>query len=107
MGKSGEPYNAWRVQQLAKEGAAARASSGKAAMPRCDRVVPFSAGRFPGYTHRRTRGHGYESARGLDDRNVVTGARTYVFKLTAEALASTSSKATAASVSSRKRKKSG
>lgn len=83
--KAGEPYASWHIEQLAKRAAVAGDASGVAAL-RCDRVVPFDANHYPGYTHRRTRGAAYAEGRGLSDENVVRGAKTYVFKLRKGAL---------------------
>eukprot|EP00928_Gymnodinium_smaydae_P072596 TRINITY_DN55934_c0_g1_i1.p1 TRINITY_DN55934_c0_g1~~TRINITY_DN55934_c0_g1_i1.p1 ORF type:complete len:303 (-),score=50.53 TRINITY_DN55934_c0_g1_i1:148-1056(-) len=88
--RSGEPYNSWKVQQLAKDvdsddKSRGRGGEGKSRL-RCDRVVPFEAKHYRGYQHQRTRGEAYAKARGLEDHNVVEGARTYVFKLRKEAL---------------------
>jgi len=75
--KAGEPYNSWKVQQMAKMSGALRG----------DRVMPFDGMLYPGYAHCRTKGSAYAEARGFSDLNVMEGAKTYVFKLRKEALA--------------------
>ena len=72
-----------KVEQTAK----LAEPGGKGAALRCDRVVPFDARSYPGYGHVRTKGDAYAAARDLRGDNVVEGAKTYVFKLTKEALA--------------------
>mmetsp|Transcript_95589 Transcript_95589/g.309681 ORF Transcript_95589/g.309681 Transcript_95589/m.309681 type:complete len:303 (-) Transcript_95589:104-1012(-) len=82
--KSGEPYASWRVEQLAKQASGAEGDASP--LLRCDRQVPFEASKYRGYSHRRTRGDAYAQARGLGEENVVSGARTYVFRPSREAL---------------------
>merc|ERR1712113_839631 len=74
---AGEPYMSWNVQKMAKLDG----------LLRCDRTVPFVAERYAGYQHRRTKGDAYAEARGLSEHNVVQGAKTYVFRLSRNALA--------------------
>jgi len=81
--KSGEPYASWRVEQLAKQASGAEGDASP--LLRCDRQVPFEASKYRGYSHRRTRGDAYAQARGLGEENVVSGARTYVFRPSREA----------------------
>lgn len=68
--KSGEPYKSWKVVQTAQ-----------AACPelRLSTVVPFMAGAWDGYAHRRTAGFSERFSK-ADSEELAKGAKVYVFR---------------------------
>lgn len=68
--KVGEPYKSWKVVQTAR-----------AACPELDllTVVPFMAGAWDGYTHRRTAGFSERFSNAVSEE-LAKGAKVYIFR---------------------------